>query len=245
MNKVTLASAIVILTCSSIASANIVFFDNFSTFEPFDPANNPVVIYDDNAGGGQTMQWLNSTNTTHFPAGGEFGDGVVAVNTATAGQSRGLAYVWDPTQMGGTLIAADYTLEIAIFNQFNVSELEVSVFEGIRDDTGTANTYELDLLSATNSDLTHTTVGTGALNLLSTASWTSGSGVSGTLSLNFAYDGNDDLVLVMNQRTTASFSKQTTLESVTLSYGAIPEPSTYALFALGLAVTGWFYRRRV
>lgn len=245
-NKITFISLAVLAASACTVNAVLVFEDTFSSFTPTDNPGNPDAIFDDNLGGGLTMQWLNSNNTSHFASSGATGDGAVAINTNSEGQTRGVAYVWDPTQMGGALVASAYTLEVDIFSQYNVGTLEVSVFEGVRDDTGTLNTYNLDLLSGVNQDLTHTTTGTGALTLLDSDSWSVGGGTSnpGTLTLNFNYDGTDDIVLVMNQRTTANFNKQTVVDAVRLSNAVIPEPSSAALMGAGAFALVFFARRR-
>lgn len=208
------------------ALAATVFTDDFSSFAPFDPADNPVIIYDDNAGGGTTEQWL-----TGGVADAPFSQ--LRLKTAGDGKARGIAYVLDPTQTPG-LVAGDYTISINVVNQYNLSTFEFFAYEGVRNDTGTANTYALDLLSNVDTGgnqgaLTHTTVGAGSLTLLDSATWTAGAGNSGTVTLSFAYDGTNDLVIVMNQRTTATFEKITTLDDLVVD---VKVPSEVRLMIL-------------
>ncbi len=229
-----LLTMLAIALVAGVASADTVLEDDFSTFAPFDPASNPVNIWDDNSGGGTTEKWLTAGASTS-------GSGELWLQTGGGGQSRGIAYVLDPTQTAG-MVADNYTVSIDVLNQYNNATFEFFAYEGVRDDTGTANSYALDLLSALNADLTHITLGAGSLTLLDSNTWSAGSGVSGTLELNFAYDGTDDIVIVMNQRTPDGWMKRTTLDNFAVT-NTIPEPATLALFgAVGAGML--FIRRR-
>lgn len=218
---------LVVALAGSQSLGEIVFTDDFSSFEPFRPSANPAPIYDDNAGGGTTGQWLTGGTATNTVAG------ALLLKTSGDGKARGIAYVLDPTQIPG-LVAGDCTVSIDLLNQYNVCTFEFFAYEGGRDDTGVANTYALDLLSGRDTGsnegaLVHTTVGSGSLTLLDSATWTAGAGSSGTISLTFAYEGTDDIVIVLNQRTTASFLKITTLDNLVVE---VKVPSEVRLMIL-------------
>jgi len=215
---------------ATAAQAAVIFEENFDSFAPFDPSANPVNIWDDNTGGGTTEKWLTGG------AAGIDGSGQLLLRTGGSGQSRGLAYVLDPTQTAG-MVAGDYTVSIDVIDSHNGNTFEFFAYEGVRDDTGIVNTYQLDLLSGLNGDLTHTTLGLDGdiSNVLGSDTWSSGVGVSGALTLNFAYDGTDDIVIVMNSRNAAdNWQERTILDD--LSVEVVPEPATMVLLGLGALV---------
>lgn len=227
MKVVTLILAV---TMVAGAASSVIWSEDFSSPTVFDPNSNPFNVWDDNAGGGTTMQW----NEANAIVGAE-----QLVNTSgTTGQNRGVAYVLDPSEISGGIAAGDYTLKFDITDMLNGTVMGVSVYDGTRDDTGSVNTYRIDLLSAAASPLVHVNAGTGSLDLLESATYNDVDHEGTTVQLDFTYDGTGDIVMVWDLPSSTT-QRAYTIDNVEI----IPEPATIGLMAV-FGVGIFFSRRR-
>lgn len=231
---------IVVLTATvvaSVASAGLVWENDFNSPNTFfDPAPNPVDIHD-----GRDEAWLGAgTATTNASQ-------QLVVKSGGSGQTRGLVRVLNPlnhaAQVDTTGDDSFYRFTFDIINVNADTTFNVQVLQGTRDAGLTpANTYNIDLLSATQGELTHTVTGSGTLTSLADVGFVQADNGT-TATIDFEYDGTGDIVLVFDAtaNSASAWTRWTTTDNMSLN--VIPEPATLGLVGtFGAAIL--FLRRK-
>ncbi len=213
---------------SGVAMADVVWQNDFSGSDTFfDPPVNPVDMHN-----GREDAWLGA-GTASITAGEQ-----LRLASGGSGQARGLVRAMpaanNPLFLDTTGDASFYRFSFDVVNIFGTTDFNVEFLRGTRDDDGSipeANTYNIDLLSALNADLTHTTTGSGTFTSLSDTAYTSAD-VGNTMAIDFEWDGTGDLVMVFDTTGTGVVFERVAITD-NWQLEIIPEPATLGMFGLG------------